>query len=483
MTDESQLRAVATRAAAAAQAMASAPPFARAGWLRAVADRLDAASAELVILADEETHLGRTRLEGEAARATRQLRLFADAMGEGSFLEAIIDHGDPQAVPPQPELRRMLWALGPVAVFSASNFPFAFSVAGGDTAAAWAAGCPVIVKAHPGHERLSGRTAETVVSALNAAGAPIGAFGMVAGFEAGRQLVTTPAVKAVAFTGSVSGGRALFDLASSRPEPIPFYGELGSINPVVVTSAAVRARRVELARGLCASFTLGVGQYCTKPGIVFHPAGEGFEDALIAALPSASGGPMLDEHLAERFSAGLRRLLDQGGARILATGSGQCDQNGTAAPVVLAASAEQAFQRPHLLYQECFGPVTLLLSYTSRDGLLRALRSLPGSLTATVHAEPSDEVDDLVAVLTERVGRILFAGWPTGVAVTWSQQHGGPWPATTSIHTSVGVTSIRRFQRPIVYQDAPERVLPPALREGNPLRIPRRVDGVLTLRS
>ncbi|HZW41005.1 MAG TPA: aldehyde dehydrogenase family protein, partial [Agromyces sp.] len=238
----------------------------RAAWLGAVADALDGAAVELIALADEESHLGTGRLTGELARTTSQLRLFADAVLEGSYLEATIDHPSATTIPPRPDLRRMLRPLGPVAVFSASNFPFAFSVAGGDTASALAAGCPVIVKGHSAHPRLSRRTGQVVAAALHAAGAPHGVFGLVEGRETGVALVQHPAIRAVGFTGSLHGGRALFDLASGRPDPIPFYGELSAVNPVLITGAALDARADELAAGLAASFTLGAGQFCTNPG-------------------------------------------------------------------------------------------------------------------------------------------------------------------------------------------------------------------------
>lgn len=474
-----QVDALAEAAGSVAVALSATPAATRAQWLRAIADELDANRDELVALADEETHLGTARLTGEVGRTTGQLRLFATAIEEGSYVEAIIDHADPSAAPPKPDLRRMLRPLGPVAVFSASNFPFAFSVAGGDTASALAVGCPVIVKAHSGHERLSVRTAELVADALRAAGAPDGVFGIVSGREAGQRLVAHPAIKAAGFTGSVAGGRALFDIAASREDPIPFYGELGSVNPVVVTPAAVTRRGAELAAGLVGSFTLGVGQYCTKPGLIFVPAGGGFEDAVVGALGGASGGRMLTAVMAESFGAGLSALAHTGGVDVL---FGDVDQRGDErTPVLLAADAATASVDPESFFDECFGPVTLLARYRDETELLSALRVVPGSLTGTVHAEDRDDISAVVAVLTARVGRVLFGGWPTGVAVTWSQQHGGPWPATTSVHTSVGVTATRRFQRPIAYQDAPAGVLPPELRDKNPLRIPRRVDGVLRL--
>ncbi|MDR6904924.1 NADP-dependent aldehyde dehydrogenase [Agromyces sp. 3263] len=470
----------AARAARAAFATSVASTAAeRATWLTAAADALDAASDELIPLADEESHLGTARLTGELARTTSQLRLFASAVLEGSYLEATVDHPDATTIPPRPDLRRMLRPLGPVAVFGASNFPFAFSVAGGDTASALAAGCPVIVKGHSAHPRLSRRTAEIVAAALAAAGAPEGVFGHVEGREAGVALVQHPEVRAVGFTGSLHGGRALFGLASSRPDPIPFYGELSAVNPVLITAAAIDARAVELAAGLAASFTLGVGQFCTNPGVVFVPAGSGFASRVAAAVGQPGAVPMLTDGIAAAFADGLAGLAAHDGVVVVAGDAVQ--QPGTGAAVVLSTTTDAVLADPQALLAECFGPATLVVEYDDVDDALAAIRTVGGSLTATVHAEPGEDLGDILAVLTEIAGRVLFAGWPTGVAVSWAQQHGGPWPSTTSIHTSVGVTAIRRFLRPVAYQDAPDAALPPELREDNPLRIPRRVDGVLTL--
>ncbi len=461
----------ATAAARAAEPMRAATDAIRAGWLTAIADRLDAAADELVALADEETALGESRLRGEVARTTGQLQMFAAVVTEGSYLEATIDHAVPDATPPRPDLRRMLRPLGPVAVFAASNFPFAFSVAGGDTASALAVGCPVVVKAHPGHPRTSARTAELVVAALADAGAPDGAFALVDGFDAGLALVDHPAITAVAFTGSLGGGRALHDRAAARPEPIPFFGELGSVNPVVVTADADAARGAELAAGLADSFQLGAGQFCTKPGVVFAPAGSALEAAL-PALVQAEAPRMLTPTIADGFQSGAERVRSVAGVELLAGG-------GPGAPVVAVTDVPTLRAHESELLAEVFGPFTLVVRYGSRQELAEALDGLEGSLTATLHAAPGEPVDDLLPRLEAIAGRVLFAGWPTGVAVTWSQHHGGPWPATTSQHTSVGATAVRRFLRPIVYQDAPDEVLPPALRESNPLGIPRRVDGRL----
>ncbi|MCM6762560.1 aldehyde dehydrogenase (NADP(+)) [Rathayibacter sp. ZW T2_19] len=475
LTETTALDAVLDRSSSAARILRSTPDTDRAGWLEAVADALDAARDELVAIAHDETHLAPARLVGEVARTTGQLRLFAAVVREGSFREAVIDHAAPEAVPPRPDLRRILVPLGPVANFAASNFPFAFSVAGGDTAAALAAGCPVVVKAHSGHRELSRRTAEVVTDALREAGAPDGVFALVEGREAGTALVAHPAVRAASFTGSVAGGRALFDIATGRPDPIPFYGELGSVNPVVVTPGASEARAAELARGLAASFTLGAGQFCTKPGIVLVPEGSAIPGAAASAVAGTAAAELLTPSIADAFAGGWASLASLPGVEVLTEATAGPEG---VTPGLLRVPLEVLLAEP-LLREELFGPVTLLVTYSDLEEAVAALAGFEGSLTGTVHAEPGEDVAALVAVLAERVGRVLFDGWPTGVAVTWSQHHGGPWPATTSLFTSVGATSIRRFQRPIAFQDAPEQLLPEELRESNPLGVPRRVDGVL----
>lgn len=474
-TTTDELEQVMAAAAEAAPVWARSTAADRASWLRAAADALDAAADELVPIADRETRLGEPRLRGEVARTTGQLRLFASVVEEGSYLELIVDDADATAAPPRPELRRMLVPVGPVAVFSASNFPFAFSVAGGDTASALASGAPVVVKAHSGHPELSRRTAEIVASALEAAGAPAGSLQLVEGREAGNALVQHPVIQAAGFTGSLSGGRALFDLASGRPDPIPFYGELGSVNPVVVTRAAVAARGAELAEGLTGSFTLGVGQFCTKPGVVFVPAGAGFEASVAALVPGTTGGPLLTDRITAAFPDGIAHLEADPSVEVIANGTAP---DGGAAPIVLATDAAAVAAQPETLLKECFGPVTLLVRYSSDDELRAALRVVPGSLTATLHSEQGDDVAGILELLQARAGRVLFAGWPTGVAVTWSQQHGGPWPATTSLHTSVGATAIRRFLRPVAYQSAPQHLLPVPLRDESLPSLPHRRNGI-----
>ncbi|WP_435060768.1 aldehyde dehydrogenase (NADP(+)) [Amycolatopsis thermoflava] len=481
-TTPEEIREVCSRAAQAAPWLGGLSFPERAALLADLGQALRDHSGELVALADAETALGVPRLTGELARTAAQFDLFAEVLRDGAFCEATLDSPNPEAVPPHTDLRRMLVPLGPVAVFAASNFPFAFSVAGGDTASALAAGCPVVVKAHPGHPGLSVRTVEILAGALSAAGAPEGVLTLVHGEAAGRALVADPAVTAVAFTGSPGGGRALFDVAMSRPDPIPFYGELGSINPVVVTAAAAAARPDEIADGLAGSAMLGSGQFCTKPGLVFVPEAAGLPGRVAERVAAAEVGPLLTARIEGGFREGLRRLLKVPGVRALLDGPEQGGGGHRVAPQVVTADARTFLANAAVLTEECFGPVTVLVTYSTEEELAAALGRVPGSLTGTVHAEPDDPAAaSVVAALGARVGRLIHNGWPTGVAVTWSQHHGGPWPATTAVlHTSVGATAIRRFLRPITYQDVPEQLLPAALRDGNPLGIPRRVDGVLT---
>src|SRR5690625_574865 len=469
----------ATQAAAVAhRAVSQRPHTDRAAWLEALADALDAHSSELVALADDETHLGEARLTGELARTSAQLRMFADVVREGSFLEAAVDHPDPNATPPIPDLRRMLVSLGPVAVFAASDFPFAFSVLGGDTASALAAGSTVVVKAHEGHPELSRRVSSLAHTALQTEGAPDGTFTMVEGRETGVDLVRDPKIRAVGFTGSVSGGRFLFDVATQRPEPIPFYAEMGSINPVVVTPGAAAHALGEVADGLVGSFTLGVGQFCTKPGVTFAPAEAGLAAALgerVDLQPKA----LLNDRIGAGYRHRLNEITDLDGVEVV-RGS-EPSEDSHAAPVVLRTTAVRVLEQPEDLLDEVFGPAALVVDYSSLDELRQALAVLPGTLTATLHAAPEEEAlaAELLDVLGRVAGRVLYGGWPTGVAVSHAQHHGGPYPSTTSVHTSVGTTAIRRWMRPVAYQTTPDALLPLPLQEANPLGIPRRVDGVL----
>lgn len=471
------LDGVLDRAAAAAAVLRLRTPAEGAAQLRAAADALDAAGTRLVPIAREETHLPEARLTGELTRTTFQLRLFADEVASGVHLGLTIDHADADwGMGPRPDLRRMLVPLGPVAVWAASNFPFAFSVAGGDTASALAAGCPVVLVAHPGHPRLSAATAEVLAAALDGAGAPEGTFAVVEGQEAGRALIQDPRITAGAFTGSFGGGRALFDLASARATPIPFFGEMGSVNPAFVTPGAVAARADAVAEGFAGSMTLGVGQFCTKPGLLFAPAGSPVPTLVAERLGGVAEAPMLNDRIREGYGAALARLAGYDAVEVAA---GSAEPVADPPPTLLRTTAAEVLADPGPLTAEVFGPAALLVEYADEAELLAAARVLDGQLTATVQGEPDEEVvPALVDVLAERAGRVLFNGWPTGVSVSYAQQHGGPYPATTApATTSVGTAAMDRFLRPVAYQDVPDPLLPPALQESNPWRLPRRVDG------
>lgn len=472
-------------AEAAGPDLAAAGLTGRAAALRQAANALEADRPGIISVADRETALGEARLGGELTRTTGQLRLFAEAVEEGSYLEATLDPAADMPTGRRPDLRRMLVPLGPVAVFAACNFPLAFSVPGGDTASALAAGCPVVVKAHPAHPATSERCHQVVAAALAAAGLPDGSLTIVHGLDAGRELVCHKLIRAAAFTGSLRAGRALADLAAARPEPIPFYGEFGSLNPVVVLPGAALERADPIAAALAASFTGGVGQFCTKPGIVFIPAGpdgDRLEAALAAAVRAVPAGVMLSDAIRDSFlaGAGLRAGLD--GVTTLAEGADGGDRAAAVALLSVAASRLSGGAH-HELLQECFGPVTVVARYQGGDELLEVLGCLDGALTGTIHTAAGDVAlaGDAARLLERKVGRILYNGMPTGVAVSWAMHHGGPYPATTSLHTSVGTTAIRRFLRPVCYQDAPEELLPAELRSGNPLQIPRRVNGQIQL--
>jgi len=473
-------------AAREAVALAALPLDRRAAMLRAVADALDADGEAIKALADEETALGPARLTGELARTSNQLRLFADVVAEGRFLEAIIDPPDADRIPPRPDLRRQLVPLGPVAVFGASNFPLAFSVAGGDTASALAAGCPVVVKANPSHPATSERTARAVRRALTEVGLPAGVLSLVhgEGVEVGAALVQAPEIAAVGFTGSQAGGRALHDLAAARPTPIPVYAEMGSLNPVFVTPGALAARGQDIADGFVQSMTLGTGQFCTKPGVVVlpdTPEAQAFAERVAEAAAGHDGGPLLNARIATTLARQLDVTRTLEGVEVLAEGVVGTDEGYVARPTVLRVTAQRFLDEPGLA-AEHFGPVAVLVVGDEAERLAVA-RALEGQLTAAVHAEAHEHgaLGELVATLAERAGRLVFDGYPTGVAVTDAMHHGGPYPATTSpLHTSVGSTAIRRFLRPVAYQGAPRALLPPALHDENPLGIPRQVDGTWT---
>lgn len=476
----------AVRAAQAARE-ALADRAVRAAFLRSAAAGLDAARDALVETADAETALGQVRLSGELARTVYQLRAFADIVDEGAFLDVVIDHPDATATPPVPDLRRYKVPLGVVAVYSASNFPFAFSVAGGDTASALAAGCPVVVKSHPDHPALSERVAEVLRGAAAGHGIPEGVVGLVHGFQAGIELIKHPLVAAAGFTGSIRGGRALFDAAAARPVPIPFHGELGSLNPVLVTEAAAAERAEEIGDGLAGSMTLGVGQFCVKPGLVLVPSG-GAGDQLVKSLADAvagtDAGVLLDHRMRDNFIAGVAERAELSDVDAPVT-PGEGGEHTVSAGFLTVPAAKLTEEGEHdLLLEECFGPVTVVARYADEQEAKAVLSRLPGNLTATVQLSSQEAAGqgrgpELLAELTPLAGRVLVNGWPTGVAVAPAQHHGGPYPATTSTSTSVGGTAIERWLRPVVYQNAPEALLPAELKDDNPLGLPRRFNGRL----
>jgi NADP-dependent aldehyde dehydrogenase len=457
----------------------------RAEMLIAMASSLEAHGEEVVAIADRESALGVARLTGELKRTCFQLRFFADVLTDGAYLEVAIDHAGPTEMGNRPDLRRTLRPLGPVAVFGASNFPLAFSVPGGDTASALAAGCSVIVKVHDAHPATSVLCATLLAAGARRAGLTSEVVGLVFGEKAGVTVVSHPLVRAVGFTGSLAGGRYLYDVANRRATPIPFYGELGALNTVVVGRAAAEDKSAAIATGLIGSFTLGVGQFCTKPGLVFVPDGEAGDSLvrlLAEAVTTSTGGPMLTERIASAFEEGTARLRQLDDVRVLAEGGP--DASGAAfcgVPLLLEATGVDL---DDAVKAECFGPVLVVRRYRSGAELADLAKDLSPGLTATVHAEEADEGDlgAVVAVLNSRVGRLIWNGYPTGVAVAWAMHHGGPYPATTDpLHTSVGAAAIRRWLKPIAYQDMPQHLLPPELRDITDAdhSVPRRVDGSL----
>lgn len=486
-TTEAELDGLCRRAAEAAGQLEALGRRRRATMLSEMADALEARRGQVVEVADRETALGEDRLNSELTRTCFQLRFMGEVITDGAYLEATIDHAGPTPMGPRPDLRRMLRPLGPVAVFGASNFPLAFSVPGGDTASALAAGCPVLVKAHPAHPATSLLCAEALAEGARKAGVELPVVSLVFGEEAGARLVEHPAVKAVGFTGSLKGGRYLFDLAKRRPEPIPFYGELGALNALVVAPGAAAKRASQIAKGLASSFTLGVGQFCTKPGLLLAPAG-GAGEALCGALAeevrSLGAGRMLTGPIASAYEGCSARLRRQPGVRVLAEGRDRSGEGGWwGVPLLLEADA-QSVDGP--LTDECFGPVLVLVRYHSLAQLSQLLGLLKPALTTSLHAElPEDEelADQVVRIASEKAGRVVWGGYPTGVAVSWAMHHGGPYPATTEpLHTSVGAAAVRRWLRPVCYQDFPQALLPPELRDDPPQDAPlRRVDGSLML--
>ena len=458
----------------------------RAQLLHSIADGLDAAADEIAVRAQQETALPGARLRGEVQRTSNQLRMFARVVEEGSWVEARIDTALPDRKPlARPDLRSMLRPLGPVAVFGASNFPLAFSVAGGDTASALAAGNPVLVKAHPAHPGTSELVGGVIAASIADCGAPAGLFSLLfdAGFEVGQALVKHPLIQAVSFTGSQKGGRALMDLAAQRPHPIPCFAEMGSTNPVFILPGALKERGAAIAGGLFGSFTLGAGQFCTKPGMVFLPnqlETEPFLAELRRLTGESSASSLLTPAIAANYSRSLEaRKKTKGLSAHAATATGDpC----SAGAVLLETEIEIFLAKP-ALSEEVFGPTTLVVRYGKREAMMHAAEELEGHLTATILGTASDlaENRDLIAVLERKAGRVLFNGFPTGVEVCDAMVHGGPYPSSSdSRFSAVGTRAILRFARPVCYQGFPEEELPEELQNTNPRGIWRMVNSTLT---
>jgi len=480
-----EVEKAAAKAAVAFQVYRKKSGAEKATFLEAIADEIMAIGDELITICCTESALPKGRIEGERGRTTGQLKMFAALLREGSWLDARIETADPARVPiPKSDIRFMHIGLGPVVVFGASNFPLAFSVAGGDTASALAAGCPVIVKAHSAHPATAELVGKAVQKAAKSTGMPDGVFSLLHGDgrTVGTQLVTHPEVKAVGFTGSFSGGKALYDAAVRRETPIPVYAEMGSTNPVFILPEKLHNQAEAFAKGFSGSVTLGVGQFCTNPGMLIYEdseSGKAFTSHLEDAFKQTTGGVMLAENIHKSYSSGVKHHLAVEGVETLAEGA-QSDALNTASPILFKTNSS-VFNANPALSEEIFGPASLVIEATSKEEILSIARNLSGHLTATVHGTENDLLayKELFDILEQKVGRVIINGFPTGVEVCSSMVHGGPFPATTdSRSTSVGTAAIFRFTRPVSIQDMPQALLPDELKNSNPLGIWRLVNGV-----
>jgi NADP-dependent aldehyde dehydrogenase len=474
---------------AAFPAYSALAPKARAAFLREIAREILDIGDALLDRANKETGLPLPRLQGERGRTVAQLEMFAALIEEGSWVDARIDRAKPDRTPlPRPDLRRMRMALGPVAVFGASNFPLAFSVAGGDTASALAAGCPVVVKAHPAHPGVCELVGGAIVRAAKKTGMPAGTFSMLqgAGIAVGQALAAHPLVKALAFTGSFAGGRALFDAGARRDEPIPVYAEMGSANPVFILPDALATRGDAIAKSLAASVTQGAGQFCTNPGLTLvlrSAATEAFLDNAGELLGAAPAGTVVHRGIKDAYDRELDKVsrLEGVSVRARSEARGPCAETEARPALLLTDGA--AYRRHPRLSEEIYGPATVAVVCESAPELIDVARSLKGHLTATVHATENDlaAFADLIEVLKQKAGRLVFNGFPTGVEVSPAMHHGGPYPSTSdSRATSVGTAAIERFVRPVCFQDFPASALPEELHDANPRGIMRLVDGAFT---
>ena len=457
----------------------------KATFLRAIAEEIEALGDALIETASRESNLPTARFMGERGRTTGQLRMFADYVEEGSWVDATIDTAIPNRQPiPKVDLRKMLVPMGTVVVFGASNFPLAFSTAGGDTASALAAGCPVVVKAHPAHPETSRMVASAIEKAAIRTKMPKSVFAHIeGGVEVGTFLVKHPSVKAVAFTGSYGGGKALFDLANKRKQPIPVFSEMGSVNPVFLFKNALAERGETLATQLADSVTLGVGQFCTNPGLIIGVESDNFNtflDSFKAKMQAKTAAPMLHEGIANTYKKGVKNVENQAETEVLTISETESAINGHPSVGVVSGAT---FLKNKALHHEVFGPFSLVVKCQNKSELKRIVEKLEGQLTATLMAEPADlkKQNELIDAISEKCGRIIINNVPTGVEVTHAMQHGGPFPSTTDARfTSVGTSAILRFVRPMCFQNFSNDLLPDALKEGNPLSIWRKVNGEMT---
>lgn len=485
---EQEIHAAVTAAAAAFNETRHYSTEQRAEFLMAVADEIDAIGEELLQVSDYESGLGLPRLTGERGRTINQIRAFAAHIREGSYVQAIIDTALPDRQPaPRPDIRRMLIPIGAIAVFAPNNFPLAFGVAGGDTASAFAAGCPVIVKGHPSHPATSELVAQAVHAAVKKCGFPAGFFSLVqgAGIEVGQKLIQHPKLAGVGFTGSLRGGRAIFDAAAARPKPIPVYAEMGSVNPMVILPDAIATRFDALVKDIAGSVTLGSGQFCTNPGLLLvldtaesRQLIRGVADAMQAQTPGVLLNAGVENSLKQRVS----QTSSKNTVTLITGGEVMTEHGFCYANTVMQTTAEAFLADPDL-QEEHFGPVTLFVLCQSLEAMKNVIQSLQGQLTATIHASNAelDTASELFDMLREISGRLILNGVPTGVEVVHAMQHGGPYPAATMPNsTSVGMTAIQRWLRPVAYQNMPDALLPDALKNANPLGIWRIVNNETT---
>ncbi len=461
----------------------------RATFLETIAAEVDALGDPLLEQAEAETGHPRPRCEGERARATNQARQFAELLRDGSWVDARIDPGDPTRQPlPKPDVRSMMLPVGPIVVFGASNFPLAISVLGADTVSAFAAGCPVVVKAHPAHPGTCELSSRAILSAIEKCGLPEGSYSLVQGrsHETGLSLVSHPETKAVAFTGSLAGGRAIADAAAARRNPIPVYAEMGSSNPIFLLPGALQERAAQIGAGYIQSVTLGVGQFCTCPGLVFGIESEGLANFTAAAAENAAKSPpatMLHPGIYESFWQGVNAIEALEGFSLVGRSAAKPEQGKNHAACSIFETDSASLRDNPQLYDEVFGPVSTITQCANPDELEQFAAQLDGSLTASIHGTPEDlaEHEGLVRILETKVGRLIFNGYPTGIEVCHAMHHGGPWPASSHSHfTSIGTRCIHRFVRPVCYQDWPQQALPRELQDANPSGIWRLVDGERT---